>query len=101
MPFDPTRRDALRSLAVLGAAPLVALLPASAARAAAIQVPTVDRLAITVLVDSSFDIFLRPTKVNGVTVDNGRRLPDFRRSLHNEWGLALWLESQAGDARRN
>ena len=25
---------------------------------------------------------------------------DFRKTLHNEWGLALWLELQAGGSAR-
>jgi 7,8-dihydropterin-6-yl-methyl-4-(beta-D-ribofuranosyl)aminobenzene 5'-phosphate synthase len=94
-----SRRLALKSLAALGASAWSGFGPPSA-RAAALQVPTVDRLAITVVVDSSFDIFLRPAKAQGVSVESGRRLPDYRRSLHNEWGLSLWLESQLGDARR-
>jgi 7,8-dihydropterin-6-yl-methyl-4-(beta-D-ribofuranosyl)aminobenzene 5'-phosphate synthase len=38
--------------------------------------------------------------VKGVAVAAPPRT-DFRKSLHNEWGLALFLESQRGDEQRN
>jgi 7,8-dihydropterin-6-yl-methyl-4-(beta-D-ribofuranosyl)aminobenzene 5'-phosphate synthase len=96
-----TRRDFLRAGAYLGGASAFAgLLPASSVQAAALQVPVVDKLSMTVVVDSAFDAFQRPAQAQGVRVESGRRLPDFRRSLHNEWGLSLWLESQLADASR-
>jgi 7,8-dihydropterin-6-yl-methyl-4-(beta-D-ribofuranosyl)aminobenzene 5'-phosphate synthase len=70
------------------------------ARAAAIDAPAVDRLSIRVLVDSSFDLFFRPAQVNGVSITPPPRTPDFRRTLHNEWGLSLWLESQRAGVDR-
>ncbi len=86
------RREFLRAAAVLGGA--AALGRFSPARAAALDVPVVDKLSIQVLVDSSFDLFLRPGQVNGVSVAPVAGFSDYRRSLHNEWGLSLWLESQ-------
>lgn len=86
------RREFLRAAAVLGGA--AALGRFSPARAAALDVPVVDKLSIQVLVDSSFDLFLRPGQVNGVSVAPAAGFSDYRRSLHNEWGLSLWLESQ-------
>ena len=71
------------------------------ARAATLDVPVVDRLAIQVLVDGAFDLFLRPGQVNGVSIAPAGPFGDYRRSLHNEWGLSLWLESQRGAERRN
>jgi 7,8-dihydropterin-6-yl-methyl-4-(beta-D-ribofuranosyl)aminobenzene 5'-phosphate synthase len=71
------------------------------ASAAPIQAPVVDKLAIRVLVDGSFDTFFRPGKVNGVSVEPVARPADYRRSLHNQWGLSLFLESQRADERRN
>ena len=68
--------------------------------AAPIEVPTIDGLAIRVLVDSSYDLFFRPAEVNGVKIAPPARLSDFRRSLHNEWGLSLWLKSQQGAEKR-
>src|ERR1019366_4360090 len=65
-------------------------------------VPVVDRLNIKVLVDSSYDT-PRPTSSPWVKVRRtGLAAPgDYRRTLHNEWGLALALESQAGDQTRH
>jgi 7,8-dihydropterin-6-yl-methyl-4-(beta-D-ribofuranosyl)aminobenzene 5'-phosphate synthase len=65
-------------------------------------VPTVDSLSIKVLTDSSYDTPQLPqskwvkVKRAGVRV-NG----DFRKTLHNEWGLALALESRKGSETRN
>ena len=70
------------------------------ASAAPIEVPTVDRLAIRVLVDSSYDLFFRPAEVNGVKIAPPPRAKDFRRTLHNEWGLSLWLESERAAEKR-
>ena len=70
------------------------------ARASVIDAPIVDKLSIRVLVDSSIDLFFRPDKVNGVAVEPLPQISDYRRALHNEWGLSLWLESQrAGEDR--
>jgi 7,8-dihydropterin-6-yl-methyl-4-(beta-D-ribofuranosyl)aminobenzene 5'-phosphate synthase len=70
------------------------------ASAASIQVPTVDKLGIRVIVDSSYDLFFRPAEANGVKTAPPLRGTDFRRSLHNEWGLSLWLESERGAEKR-
>ena len=95
------RREFLKFSALLGgSAAIGAFLPGSAAGAGAIEVPVVDKLAVQVLVDSSFDIFMRPNQVNGVAFTPPARFGDYRRSLHNEWGLSLWLESQRSDEKR-
>jgi 7,8-dihydropterin-6-yl-methyl-4-(beta-D-ribofuranosyl)aminobenzene 5'-phosphate synthase len=70
------------------------------AAGAVLEVPTIDKLSIRVLVDSSFDLFFRPAQVNGVSITPPPRMPDFRRTLHNEWGLSLWLESQRASEDR-
>src|SRR5258708_8895913 len=88
------------SAALAGAAAANALSCVEIASAAAIEVPVVDKLSIRVLVDSSFDQFLRPKQANGVSLVPLGRSADFRKSLHNEWGLSLWLESQAGGTQR-
>ena len=61
----------------------------------------VDRLAVRVLIDGSFDNFFRPGKVNGVSVEPAPRRQDYRRSLHNQWGLSLFLELQRASEQRN
>ncbi|MBC5765825.1 MBL fold metallo-hydrolase [Ramlibacter albus] len=72
-----------------------------ATRAAALQVPTVDSLTVKVVTDSSYDT-PRPQTNKWVRVE---RVPfvsraDYRRALHNEWGLSLGLESRIGTDRR-
>src|SRR5437764_8566104 len=98
---DLARRDFLKATAALaGAAATDAFACVEIASAAPIEVPTVDKLAIRVLVDSSYDLFFRPAEVNGVKIAPPPRASDFRRSLHNEWGLSLWLESERGADKR-
>lgn len=101
MTRDLDRRDFLKASAALaGAATANAFSCVEIASAAPIEVPTVDKLSIRVLVDSSFDQFLRPKQANGVSLVPLGRSADFRKSLHNEWGLSLWLESQAAGNQR-
>jgi 7,8-dihydropterin-6-yl-methyl-4-(beta-D-ribofuranosyl)aminobenzene 5'-phosphate synthase len=69
------------------------------AKAGPIDVPTIDKLSVRVLVDSASDIFFRPQEVNGVKTEPGRSA-DSRRPLHSEWGLSLLLEPQRGDEKR-
>ncbi|TRZ64325.1 MAG: MBL fold metallo-hydrolase [Rhodocyclaceae bacterium] len=66
------------------------------------RVPTVDGLTIKVLTDSSYDT-PRPGSNKWVKI---KRTPfisptDYRKALHNEWGLAMALESRAGSDTRN
>ena len=61
-----------------------------------IDVPTIDKLSVRVLVDSASDIFFRPQEANGVKTEPGRSA-DSRRPLHSEWGLSLLLEPQRGE----
>src|SRR3979411_2031826 len=86
--------------ALAGAAAANAFSCVEIASAAPIEVPTVDKLSIRVLVDSSFDHFFRPKQANGVSIVPPTRSADFRKTLHNEWGLSLWLESQAAGNQR-
>ena len=95
------RRAFLKATAALaGAAASNTFSCIEIASAAAIEVPTIDKLSIRVLVDSSFDLFLRPKQTHGVSIAPAKWATDFRRALHNEWGLSLWLESEAGGAQR-
>ena len=99
--MDLNRRNVLKaSSGMLALAAAGGMFTMRQAKAAILQVPQVDKLSIRVLVDSSFDLFFRPNKVNGVLIQPPPRLADFRRSLHNEWGLALWLESQRANEQR-
>ena len=68
------------------------------AAAAAIQVPTVDRLSARVVVDSSSICF----SVRAIGGSDHRAAASHRlsNSLHSEWGLSLFLESQRADEQR-
>src|SRR5215475_11889750 len=95
------RRDFLKgSAALAGAAAAGGFSCIEIASAAPIQPPVVDKLAVRVVIDGSIDNFFRPGKVNGVSVEPTPRRSDYRRSLHNQWGLSLFLESQRGDEQR-
>src|SRR4051812_43686782 len=95
------RREFLKSSAALAAASAAGNFSCiEIAAAAPLEVPTVDGLAIRVVVDSSYDLFFRPAELNGVKIAPPARISDFRRSLHNEWGLSLWLESERGSEKR-
>ena len=90
---------------VLGSAALLAqggLVRHALGQTAGVRsMPVVDSLVVKVLTDSSYDT-PKPAPSKLVKV---RRTPfisptDFRKALHNEWGLALALESRIGtDAR--
>ncbi|MEA2878686.1 MAG: 7,8-dihydropterin-6-yl-methyl-4-(beta-D-ribofuranosyl)aminobenzene 5-phosphate synthase [Hyphomicrobiales bacterium] len=97
------RRDFLKTSAALAAASAASGFSCiEIASAQPIQVPTIDKLAIRVLVDQQHDQFLRGSTVNGVVHEGPGpgRSADARNVLHNEWGLSLFLESQRGDDQR-
>src|ERR1700712_186655 len=95
------RRDFLKaSAAFAGVAATSAFSCVEIASAAPIQVPTVDKLSIKVLVDSSFDQFFRPKQAGGVSITPLPRSADYRKPVNSEWGLSLWLESQGGGDQR-
>lgn len=101
MTTDISRRDFLKTSALFAGAAATGFSCTEMASAAPIEAPVVDNLSIRVLVDSSFDLFFRPRQSNGVSIQPAPRSADFRKSLHNEWGLSLWLESQAAGAQRS
>ncbi|HEX4586001.1 MAG TPA: MBL fold metallo-hydrolase [Burkholderiaceae bacterium] len=95
------RREFLKaSVALAGAAAAGDIGCTEVANAAPIQAPVVDKLAIRVLVDSSHDWFFRPSQVHGVDIRPAPRPEDFRRILHNQWGLSLYIQSQRGDEQK-
>jgi 7,8-dihydropterin-6-yl-methyl-4-(beta-D-ribofuranosyl)aminobenzene 5'-phosphate synthase len=100
MPKTVDRRDFLLLSSAAFAAQWGFVGPAAAG--AAMTVPVVDRLSVKVITDSTYDT-PRPPSSKWVKI---RRLGlaasgDYRKTLHNEWGLALALESQAGVETRN
>lgn len=64
--------------------------------------PEVDRLSVRVVTDSYHHLFEPSGKFAGVTVQRYSRPPskDLPRTLQNEWGLALHLESARGSETR-
>jgi 7,8-dihydropterin-6-yl-methyl-4-(beta-D-ribofuranosyl)aminobenzene 5'-phosphate synthase len=65
------------------------------------NVPTIDTLTIRVVMDSSHDIFLRAPTPKGVRIRRTPGVEDWRKTLHNQWGLSLALESTAGNETRH
>jgi 7,8-dihydropterin-6-yl-methyl-4-(beta-D-ribofuranosyl)aminobenzene 5'-phosphate synthase len=95
------RRDFLRSSAALaGAAAAGGFSCVEVARAEPLAVPEVDRLTTRVLIDSTHNIFLRPTEVKGVKLAPAARAADYSRTIHTQWGLSLYLDSQRGNEAR-
>jgi 7,8-dihydropterin-6-yl-methyl-4-(beta-D-ribofuranosyl)aminobenzene 5'-phosphate synthase len=94
------RRDALKASASFAlAAAAGGFSCVEMAKAGPIEVPTIDKLSVRVLVDSASDIFFRPQTVNGVKTEPGRSSNSLR-PLHSEWGLALLLEPERGNDKR-
>jgi 7,8-dihydropterin-6-yl-methyl-4-(beta-D-ribofuranosyl)aminobenzene 5'-phosphate synthase len=100
MPLNLTRRQfVLSSAAVIAQMGVASRLSAQAPK---LSVPTVDSLAVRVLTDSSYDT-PRPGNSKWVKIKrSGLVSPtDYRKTLHNEWGLSLALESRIGNDTRN
>lgn len=95
------RRDFLKASAAFAAASAAGgFACVEIASAAPIAPPVVDRLAVSVLVDGAYNLFLRPGEVKGVKIEPPPRGTDYRRAIHNQWGLSLFLESQRGSEQR-
>jgi len=97
--MNSRRRFVLASTTLLG---MATVGRAAFPQSGALKVPVVDSLSVRVLVDSSYDT----PKVPASTVVKVRRAglasaANFRKTLHNEWGLALALESRLGADTRN
>ena len=95
------RREFLKTTVALAGAVAAGPLGGKIANATPIQVPTIDRLTVNVLVDSSNDFFFKPSQLHGVSIRPGPRAADFRRTLHNQWGLSLFLQSQRDSEQRD
>lgn len=96
------RRSFLKLSAALAAGAATGFACVEIASAAPIEVPTIDRLSMRVLIDSAHDQFLKPSTVQGVQHQppGSGRGADYRQVLHNQWGLSLFLESQRADEAR-
>lgn len=90
---------------VLGSAAALVQMSISnplSAQSAPMQVPTVDSLTIRVITDSSYDT----PRAGGNKWVKVRRSgfisrQDYRKALHNEWGLSIALESKIGNDTRH
>jgi 7,8-dihydropterin-6-yl-methyl-4-(beta-D-ribofuranosyl)aminobenzene 5'-phosphate synthase len=102
MTSSPRRRDFLKTSAAFAGVAASGLTCVEVASAAPIDVPTIDKLSIRVLVDQQHDQFLRGSTVNGVIHEGPgpARSADARNVLHNEWGLSLFLESKREEEQR-
>ena len=80
------RRDFLKASAAVAGAAVAGFKCVEIANAAPIDVPTIDKLSIRVLVDQQHDQFLRGSTVNGVVHEGPGpgRSADGRNVLHNE-----------------
>jgi 7,8-dihydropterin-6-yl-methyl-4-(beta-D-ribofuranosyl)aminobenzene 5'-phosphate synthase len=97
------RRDFLRASAAIAAASAAGGFSCmEMASAAPIQVPTIDKLTMRVLIDQAHDSFMRGSTVNGVVHEppGPGRSADARNVFHNQWGLSLFLESQREQEQR-
>jgi len=100
---DYRRRDFLKGSAALAAASAAGGFSCvEIASAQPIQVPTIDKLTMRVLIDQVHDQFLPTRTVNGVVHEGpgASRSADARNVLHNQWGLSLFLETQRGQEQR-
>jgi 7,8-dihydropterin-6-yl-methyl-4-(beta-D-ribofuranosyl)aminobenzene 5'-phosphate synthase len=98
------RREFLKASAALAAASAAGGFGCiEIASAQPIQVPTVDKLTMRVVIDQAHDQFLRGGTVNGVIHEGPGpgRSADARNVLHNQWGLSLFLESQREQEQRS
>ncbi len=87
------RRDFLKTTARIGG---LRQQPAAfgcieIASAAPIEAPLVDRVSVRVVIDGAYNLFLRPGDVKGVKIERPPREFDYRRAIHNEWGLSLFV----------
>src|SRR5262245_4816332 len=95
------RRDLLKASAAIAAASAAGGFSCiEIASATPISPPVVDRLSVRVLIDGANNLFLRPGEANGAKIEPPPRAPDYRRTLHNQWGLSLYIESSAGNSQR-
>ena len=91
---------------VLGSTALLALSGIARSTLGQMQagrnMPVVDSLVVKVLTDSSYDTPRAPvSKLIKVRRSPLMSAADYRKALHNEWGLSLALESRIGAGTRN
>ena len=98
---SPTRRKLLTAIGIGGlglAGGVFSNIRVASAQALPSTMPEVDRLSVGVVTDSYHHQFLSSGKFGEVAVQRYARPPslDQPRTLQNEWGLSLHLESARG-----
>ena len=63
------------------------------AKAGPIDVPTIDKLSVRVLVDSASDIFFKPQEANGVKTEPGRSTCTANGDCRCCWSLSAVMKS--------
>ena len=102
---NPARRKLLAAMGAGGlglAGGVFSNIRAASAEALTGALPEVDRLSVGVVTDSYHHLFLPSGKVGEVGVQRFARPPssELPRTLQNEWGLSLHLESARGAETR-
>ena len=100
---DLRRREFLKSSAALaGTAAAEAFRCVEIASAAPVEVPTIDKLTMRVLIDQGHDSFMRGGTVKGIIHEGPGpgRSADARNVFHNQWGLSLFLQSEREQEQR-
>lgn len=70
-------------------------------RAAALDVPVVDRLDLTILADGTVSSFATPVEQPGLTIAPAPRAAgSYRNTLRAEWGYSVLADATLADARR-
>lgn len=85
---------------VLAAGALSLLAPARRGGAGGPAVPTVDRLELTVLIDSTTAVFATPVERPDLRVVPPPVTRDYRRAFAGQWGYSLLARSAAGGTAR-
>lgn len=102
MTHDKNRRRFVLASASAAALSQLGAMPRAFAQSQRIAVPEVDSLTVRVITDSSYDTpRIAPSKHVKVVRKPFTSNTDFRKTLHNEWGLALALESRIGAETRH
>jgi 7,8-dihydropterin-6-yl-methyl-4-(beta-D-ribofuranosyl)aminobenzene 5'-phosphate synthase len=100
MLHGPTRRALMLGSTAAAAAGFLFRDAAAKVLEPGAAVPEVDSLKMTVVMDSNHDLFLGAQAPAAVKVTRARGAADYRKILHNQWGLSLHLETARGGENR-
>jgi 7,8-dihydropterin-6-yl-methyl-4-(beta-D-ribofuranosyl)aminobenzene 5'-phosphate synthase len=78
----------------------MALAVARSARATAFEVPTVERLELTIIADGTVSSFATPVEQSGLIITPAPRAAgSYRNTLRAEWGYSVMADAFMADAR--